>query len=41
MLRKEGYSVTQATLSRDLKMLKVGKIPTAGQGTTMRSPKTI
>ena len=26
MLRVEGYSVTQATLSRDLKMLKVGKI---------------
>lgn len=24
-LRKEGYSVTQATLSRDLKQLKVGK----------------
>ena len=26
LLREEGYSVTQATLSRDLKMLKVGKI---------------
>ena len=26
LLKKEGYSVTQATLSRDLKMLKVGKI---------------
>ena len=26
MLSKEGYNVTQATLSRDLKMLKAGKI---------------
>ena len=26
LLKEEGYSVTQATLSRDLKMLKVGKI---------------
>jgi transcriptional regulator of arginine metabolism len=26
-LQKEGYPVTQATLSRDLKSLKVGKIP--------------
>ena len=25
-LQKEGYEVTQATLSRDLKMLKVGKV---------------
>ena len=27
LLLKEGYPVTQATLSRDLKELKVGKIP--------------
>ncbi len=27
LLLEEGYSVTQATLSRDLKFLKVGKIP--------------
>ena len=26
-LEKEGFSVTQATLSRDLKLLRVGKIP--------------
>lgn len=26
-LKEEGYEVTQGTLSRDLKMLKVGKIP--------------
>jgi transcriptional regulator of arginine metabolism len=26
-LEKEGFMVTQATLSRDLKLLKVGKIP--------------
>ena len=30
-LQKEGFAVTQATLSRDLKMLKVGKI-SDGQG---------
>ncbi len=28
MLRKKGYDVTQATLSRDLKMLKTTKVPT-------------
>jgi len=27
LLQNEGYSVTQATLSRDLKFLKVGKVP--------------
>ncbi len=32
MLKKEGYSVTQATLSRDLKMLKVGKISDGWSG---------
>lgn len=32
MLEKEGYSVTQATLSRDLKMLKVGKISDGWSG---------
>lgn len=26
LLEKEGYSITQATLSRDLKILKVGKV---------------
>ena len=26
LLKEEGFNVTQATLSRDLKMLKVGKI---------------
>lgn len=32
MLSKEGYNVTQATLSRDLKMLKVGKISDGWSG---------
>ncbi|MDR0669307.1 MAG: ArgR family transcriptional regulator [Treponema sp.] len=32
LLQKEGYPVTQATLSRDLKSLKVGKIPDGGGG---------
>ncbi len=32
MLRQEGFSVTQATLSRDLKMLKVGKISDGWSG---------
>ena len=32
MLKKEGFSVTQATLSRDLKMLKVGKISDGWSG---------
>ena len=27
LLLKEGFEVTQATLSRDLKLLKVGKVP--------------
>ena len=30
--KKEGYNVTQATLSRDLKMLKVGKISDGWSG---------
>ena len=28
LLRKEGFAVTQATLSRDLKRLGIGKVPT-------------
>ena len=32
MLKEEGYNVTQATLSRDLKMLKVGKISDGWSG---------
>ncbi|MCI6673098.1 MAG: ArgR family transcriptional regulator [Sphaerochaetaceae bacterium] len=32
MLKHEGYHVTQATLSRDLKMLKVGKISDGWSG---------
>jgi len=31
-LQKEGYSVTQATLSRDLKLLKVGKVSEGADG---------
>ncbi len=32
LLSKEGFNVTQATLSRDLKMLKVGKISDGWSG---------
>lgn len=32
LLEKEGFKVTQATLSRDLKMLKVGKISDGWSG---------
>ncbi|MCQ2576425.1 MAG: ArgR family transcriptional regulator [Treponema sp.] len=32
LLLKEGYEVTQATLSRDLKLLKVGKVPDGHRG---------
>ena len=32
LLQEEGYSVTQATLSRDLKYLKVGKISDGNAG---------
>ena len=32
LLTREGYNVTQATLSRDLKMLKVGKISDGWSG---------
>lgn len=31
-LEKEGYEVTQATLSRDLKLLKVGKVSDGNAG---------
>ena len=32
LLVKEGYDVTQATLSRDLKLLKLGKVPDGKSG---------
>lgn len=32
LLLKEGFEVTQATLSRDLKLLKVGKVPDGHTG---------
>ena len=32
MLKQEGYEVTQATLSRDLKFLEAGKVPDKGKG---------
>ncbi len=32
LLVKEGFDVTQATLSRDLKLLKVGKVPDGKSG---------
>lgn len=31
-LQREGFSVTQATLSRDLKLLKVGKVSAGAEG---------
>ncbi|WP_372773019.1 arginine repressor [Mangrovibacterium sp.] len=31
-LHEDGYDLTQATLSRDLKMLKVAKVPSGNQG---------
>ena len=40
LLEKEGYSVTQATLSRDLKMLKVGKISDGWSGYYYALPDT-
>lgn len=32
LLQQEGFDVTQATLSRDLKLLKVGKVPDGKSG---------
>lgn len=40
MLRAEGFDVTQATLSRDLKMLKVGKISDGWSGYYYALPET-
>ncbi|MDR2177715.1 MAG: ArgR family transcriptional regulator [Treponema sp.] len=37
-LQKEGYPVTQATLSRDLKSLKVGKVPDGRGGYSYSLP---
>jgi len=41
MLRDEGYEVTQATLSRDLKTLKVGKISDGWSGYYYSLPEDI
>ncbi len=41
MLREEGYEVTQATLSRDLKTLKVGKISDGWSGYYYSLPEDI
>ncbi len=38
-LRREGFSATQATLSRDLKILGIGKSPGAGGGYTYTLPE--
>ncbi len=40
LLRREGYAVTQATLSRDLKRLGIGKAPRADGGYTYVSSET-
>ena len=37
-LLKEGYEVTQATLSRDLKLLKVGKVSDGHNGSVYTLP---
>ena len=37
-LNKEGYQITQATLSRDLKYLRVGKIPDDRKGYIYKLP---
>ncbi len=39
LLRQEGHAVTQATLSRDLKALGIGKIPSPGGGYTYTLPE--
>lgn len=39
-LKEEGFEVTQATLSRDLKMLKVGKISDGWSGYYYSLPQT-
>ena len=36
LLQQEGYEVTQATLSRDLKLLKVGKVSDGHDGSLSR-----
>jgi len=39
LLTEEGYEVTQATLSRDLKALRVGKVSAAGGGYVYALPE--
>jgi transcriptional regulator of arginine metabolism len=39
LLRKEGFAVTQATLSRDLKALGIAKVPDAGGGYAYTLPE--
>ncbi len=39
-LREKGFEVTQATLSRDLKFLKVGKVPDQEKGYVYVLPST-
>lgn len=38
LLRQEGFVVTQATLSRDLKVLGIGKVPSQAGGYTYTLP---
>jgi transcriptional regulator of arginine metabolism len=40
LLQQEGFEVTQATLSRDLKQLRVGKLPDGQGGYRYRLPET-
>jgi transcriptional regulator of arginine metabolism len=39
LLRREGFTATQATLSRDLKALGIGKVPTLSGGYTYALPE--
>ncbi len=41
MLREKGFNLTQATLSRDLKMLKVVKVPAGSAGYVYMVPEGI
>ena len=40
ILKKEGFEMTQATLSRDLKLLKVAKVPNGKDGYRYTIPET-
>lgn len=41
LLKKEGFDLTQATLSRDLKQLKISKVPDAESGYVYRTASSM